>query len=171
MPSATPNRRHQVRATKPLKFRSQWPNRWSHGRENTPLLAQYRSGGPISALCRHRRRHVRCAGMGMPVLKMTPIPAQRTCRRRCRYRTDTRWSHEKRKAPLLAPSRRARTCERSQFERAGPFFFGAGRRRTPRGAESDREGGSGEDPASHDFRCLQSGTSPRAIAVGMPRSH
>ena len=34
---------------------------------------------------RHRRRHVRRAGMGVPVLKMTasppPIPAQWTCRR------------------------------------------------------------------------------------------
>ena len=41
---------------------------------------------------RHRRRHVHCAGMGMPVLKMTaspstgmPVPAHWTCRRRCRY--------------------------------------------------------------------------------------
>ena len=47
--------------------------------------------GSISALYRHRRRHVLCAGTGVPVLKMTslerrPIPAHWTCRRRCRYR-------------------------------------------------------------------------------------
>ena len=42
---------------------------------------------------RHRRRHVQCAGMGVPVLKMTTsehsIPVQRTCHRRCRDRADT----------------------------------------------------------------------------------
>ena len=35
------------------------------------------------ALYRHRRRHVHCAGMGVPVLKMTW-----TCHRRYRYRAD-----------------------------------------------------------------------------------
>ena len=51
--------------------------------------------GSISALYRHRRRHVHCAGMDVPVLKMiasestaTPMPAQWTCRRRCRDRAD-----------------------------------------------------------------------------------
>ena len=29
--------------------------------------------GSISALSRHRRRHVHCAGMGMPVLKMSAL--------------------------------------------------------------------------------------------------
>ena len=49
----------------------------------------------MSALHRHRRRHVHCVGIGVPVLfeavilsTGTPMPAQWTCRRRCRYRAD-----------------------------------------------------------------------------------
>ena len=39
---------------------------------------------------RHRRRHARCAGRGVPVLKTTAseLPAQWACRRRCRDRAD-----------------------------------------------------------------------------------
>ena len=40
--------------------------------------------GFISALSRHRRRHVHCAGMGVPVLKMTASPRERE--RESRYR-------------------------------------------------------------------------------------
>ena len=69
----------------PLSPRNGW---WCRAK---PKLSAYR--GSISALSRHRRRRVHCAGMGVLVLKMTaspstgtPIPAQLMCRRRCRDR-------------------------------------------------------------------------------------
>ena len=43
--------------------------------------------GSISALYRHRRRHI-AGGEAVILSTGTPIPAQWTCRRRCRYRAD-----------------------------------------------------------------------------------
>ena len=61
-------------------------------RKLVTFLMQTRS---VSALSRHRRRHVHRAGRGVPVLQMavilstgTPIPAQWTWRRRRRDRAD-----------------------------------------------------------------------------------
>ena len=79
-----------------------------------PLLPAYTSLNPhigsISALHRHHRRACPLRGYGRAgreavILSTgTPIPAQRTCRRRCRYRAET--------SPCATPSSTRRAAER-----------------------------------------------------------
>ena len=50
---------------------------WLHARPGCYRYVRSGRAGSISALSRHRRRHAHCAGMGVPVLKMTASGARR----------------------------------------------------------------------------------------------
>ena len=53
-----------------------WPGQVLPGPRWALRVLREGEGGSILALSRHRRRHVYCAGMGVPVLKMTASPSE-----------------------------------------------------------------------------------------------